>query len=132
MAKKTWTIIADGATVKRLTGTKDKHGNWIIPPEVPKLSARVIPNAACFIYPSELEEYDAEQLRPDKETGRYRWVKVARRRWKVSGAAKNFLSDDINPTTVVERDWREGLWSEAFKKAGDKLVAFLLENPEPA
>ncbi len=128
--KRAWAVVADGVTVRRLVGMKDERGNWVVPPEVEKLSARITANSACFIFPCEPEEYDAERLEPDKETGRLKWNKIKRTRWVRCGPDRDFMPSP-HPGDVPESDWRPGLWAEAFGAAGDALVAYLKEHPRP-
>lgn len=56
--KRAWTVIAEGSIVRRLVGTKHHDGTWDVPPGVPGLSARILSNACCMVYPCEPEEPD--------------------------------------------------------------------------
>lgn len=116
---KAWTIICDGATAKLLTGGSGR------PPIIPNLQARVIPNCACFTYPSvKITVKDRERFNQEAK----KWTKVERSYWERAGADRDFMGRTDHRDTDI-RD--PSYWPRVFEQARERLFAFLRENPRP-
>lgn len=96
--------------------------------ECPGVAARVFYNDGCSAFPEEQIVTKVKRYDPITHVD----ASIDKVSWRSTGNGRSFMpTGAAHPANVPERDWRPGLWAEAYAYAGDKIVAFLKEHPKP-